>query len=970
VTRGGNTPGRPLSAGSEPRGGAVSNAEAETMLPDGEAPTTTGQRITRGTTLGRYVVIDVVGRGGMGVVVSAYDPELDRKVAIKLLRWTDADAPSASRGAARLLREAQALAKVAHTNVVAVHDVGTVEIEGGAPSVFVAMELLDGEPVADWLVRERPGWREVLAVFIAAARGLEAAHAAGVVHRDFKPENVRLTGSGRVVVLDFGLARASRDADTERSDSGRSAAILDPRLTLSGAVMGTPAFMSPEQAAGQELDAATDQFSFCVSLYLGLYGELPFRGESGLIARATWDGELPPARTSARVPKWLRPVLARGLARDPAARHPGMTELIAALERDPSRRWRTFALVSAVLAAIAVSWWGSSQLAARRDPCEQAAAEIDASWTPARRDAVIAALGDGGDEAYPRRVAGAIDRYADELRERRLAACEADRSGEPGAREDAVVRIACLDRARGHLDALLGLLEQPGEGRVAVALPAVTALPAPSECTDAGALRRSTPVPSDPTLASEVAQLRFELTAAKSIFNTGDAEGSHAALGPLLARARALGFEPLLAEALVDAAWTSLNVAAFDESIALAEEGYLLAEAHGVDVVASTALTVLTIVRTYSRADPELAEWHSRQQEAIVQRLGNPPGRYSRVFADRARLLKAQGDLVGAIALLERADGILADAGIEDSDRVATLDNLGAAYSLAGRSDEALRRFEQALSIAELALGPGHNLRVNVLVHLGQEHWRLGHHGRSIVLMRAALAGARATYNNAHPNLMAVLNSAALVELELDVPHALELLEEAVAVGTRQGEVPSQVRSNLARALVAAGRFERAAEIHRALIAELDRPEQPASDRAYWHNELGDDLLAAGAWRDALREHELASTTLTQATPPLPPSGRARVGAARARLELGDVAAALIDARVGLAATEQDLDQPYRLALARYTLARALRSNRREPELQRALVLAAHRAWAVDMIGSRRELAACLAFVLGANPPL
>ncbi|HWB76730.1 MAG TPA: serine/threonine-protein kinase, partial [Nannocystaceae bacterium] len=402
MSRGGDTPRRVAIVSGEAPTLAPSGAEAETMLPDGRGPPTPAQRLARGSTLGRYVVLDPIGKGGMGVVVSAYDPELDRRVAIKLLRWSEPGSANASRGSARLLREAQALAKVAHVNVVAVHDVGTVAVGEGESSVFVAMELLDGEPMSVWLDRERPPWRTVLDVFVAAGRGLAASHAAGVIHRDFKPENVRLTASGRVVVLDYGLARSSRDSETERSDprqpttdGERSGPAIDPRLTLSGTVMGTPAFMSPEQASGHELDAATDQFSFCASLYLGLYGELPFGPEAGLVARAAWDGELRTPIGSAKVPGWLRAVLVRGLARDPAARFPTMDALLDALQNDPSRRRKTIARVAGLVAALGLCWWGASFIAVRNDPCERAAARIDETWTSARHDRVERALVDG-----------------------------------------------------------------------------------------------------------------------------------------------------------------------------------------------------------------------------------------------------------------------------------------------------------------------------------------------------------------------------------------------------------------------------------------------------------------------------------------------------------------------------------------------------------------------------------------------
>src|SRR3954447_3740640 len=163
------------------------------------APLTHEGGLPKGATIGRYVVLSLIGRGGMGEVYAAYDPELDRKIAIKLLKTRDA---AAADGRARLLREAQAIARLSHPNVVVVYDVGTF-----GESVFIAMEFVDGNTIGYWLEAGQDSWRDVLDVYVAAGRGLIAAHAAGLVHRDFKPENVMITKAGQVRVMDFGLAR-------------------------------------------------------------------------------------------------------------------------------------------------------------------------------------------------------------------------------------------------------------------------------------------------------------------------------------------------------------------------------------------------------------------------------------------------------------------------------------------------------------------------------------------------------------------------------------------------------------------------------------------------------------------------------------------------------------------------------------------------------------------------------------------
>ncbi len=266
-----------------------------------------------GDALGRYRVLEELGSGGAGVVVAAHDPELDCRVAIKVLR-----SPVNEH---RLTREARALAKLAHPNVVAVYDVGSFE---GRP--FVAMELVHGITLRRWIEERARPWREALDVLSSAGRGLAAAHAAGLVHRDFKPDNVMLGDDGRVRVLDFGLVGAPRSGEIALDDG------TSPRATETGALLGTPAYMAPEQFRAEEVDARTDQWSYCATLWEAVYGERPFRGATlRELSRAVVGGALTEPPRDRVVPGWLRRALTRGLAVDRAARHPSMEALLAAI---------------------------------------------------------------------------------------------------------------------------------------------------------------------------------------------------------------------------------------------------------------------------------------------------------------------------------------------------------------------------------------------------------------------------------------------------------------------------------------------------------------------------------------------------------------------------------------------------------------------------------------------------------------
>jgi len=294
---------------------------------------------------GRYVLLEPVGRGGVGEVYAAYDPELDRRVAIKLVR---ADARAWGDLQRRMQREAQAMARVRHPNVVAIHDVGQFR-----DRVFIAMELLEGMTLSAWNRGERRSWEEVRDVFVQAGRGLTAVHASGMVLRDFKPANVWIGDDGLVKVLDFGLARAVA-AQPGHAEPSTGASLLDEDLTRGGIVAGTPAYMAPEQLRGGTVGAAADQFAFCVALYESLWRERPFPG-SGLAqrCRAIESQALDPPAT---VPLWLRTTVLRGLAPDPSARHASMEALVSELGRNRRRRTRVwFAIGAAALLSAAVT---------------------------------------------------------------------------------------------------------------------------------------------------------------------------------------------------------------------------------------------------------------------------------------------------------------------------------------------------------------------------------------------------------------------------------------------------------------------------------------------------------------------------------------------------------------------------------------------------------------------------------------
>ncbi|MBX7083854.1 MAG: serine/threonine protein kinase, partial [Nannocystaceae bacterium] len=330
---------RSLGAGGDDRGGDLAehlaHSAVRARLFGVHAPS---------PTVGRYELQRELGAGGGGMVFAARDPQLDRTVAIKLLHAGRGEGESASARQARMVREAQALARLAHPNVVAIFDVGTYEAPADWPlrklvpdrGVFLAMELIDGVDLRAWSSTPR-SVSAILAVFLAAGRGLQAAHQAGLVHRDFKPSNVLVAGEdppSRVCVVDFGLARSVGAAPPSGAAVLGDGSLDGRTLTESGWVMGTPVYMAPEQHEGHAADARSDQFAFCVALYEALFGVRPFRGRTVAELRASKRaGRITAATAAAPVPAAVADALRRGLATDPAARWPDMAPLLAVLQR-------------------------------------------------------------------------------------------------------------------------------------------------------------------------------------------------------------------------------------------------------------------------------------------------------------------------------------------------------------------------------------------------------------------------------------------------------------------------------------------------------------------------------------------------------------------------------------------------------------------------------------------------------------
>ncbi|HET6581787.1 MAG TPA: serine/threonine-protein kinase, partial [Nannocystaceae bacterium] len=545
--------------------------------------------------IGRHRVERVLGSGAMGIVYEAFDPELDRKLAIKLLHGVADDAPAVTQSRARTKREAQSMARLNHNNVITVYDVG--EHEG---RLYIAMELVQGVPLRKWQSRVPPlHWREVVAAYEQAGAGLATAHRAGLVHRDFKPDNAMMGDDGIVRVLDFGLAQSSGesapsfDADLVSGDPLRS------RVTRTGGLVGTPAYMAPELIEGGSADARSDQFGFCIALWEGLFGERPFRGDDlPALVWALSSGELRPPPKGRNVPAWLVRTLRRGLAARPDERWPSMDALLAELHRGRARRARV--LVAAGLAvAVAAIAGAVAILGARASVCSGGAAELAGVWDDTRRDEIRTAMlatGLGYAASSFERVSATLDARAASWIDAHEEACRATRVREE--RSEAVLdrEMACLHERRAQMSALVDVLAHADAAAVESSIAAAAGVPGPERCLDLQALDRSLAIPEDPQGAAVVAAIRTELARATALERGGDAKGALEIAKEAMTRAEATGFDPIVAEAAERLGAVYERLGDTDDAERELTRAYNLALAIGQDEVAHEAASGMMFV--------------------------------------------------------------------------------------------------------------------------------------------------------------------------------------------------------------------------------------------------------------------------------------------------------------------------------------------------------------------------------------
>ena len=843
-----------------------------------------------GSTVGRYVLQAHIGLGGAGVVFSAYDPTLDRKVALKFLR-AGRDAAEARAG---LWGEAKALARLSHPNIVQVYEIGAFE-----DRIFVAMEFVEGATLRRWQRDQPRSWRETVRTYLQAGEGLAAAHLVGLVHRDFKPDNALVSTKGRVIVLDFGLATAG--LGTAGAPGGR-------RFEVDGVTdgtSGTPRYMAPEQHEGLEVDARVDQYSLCLSLYEALYDEYPFKAEStdkrdpeaelrALVLRKK-EGGIPEPESNRQVPGWIRRILLRGLSPSPSDRYPALEPLLADLRRglNPGHGRRIAAV--GVVAALGLGFLGFNRVHEQRAAiCRGAPAKLAGVWDDARRDEVRSAFAAtrvpyGGDAL--RTVERALDGYAEAWSTMHRDACEATVLRGEQSQELMDLRMECLGQRRQALAARVEIFKKADAMVVEKAPLAAHSLPTLDLCANASALRSVVREPEDAEQRRTIAALRSQSERARALTESGKlAEGEE--LAEATARdARKVQFAPLEADALLVLGYSQETLGKYAEATATLRDAIRAAQKAHADEAVVRALTTLVLVVGGRLAQfPEADQW-ARDADVFVDRVGRGGSLEAQLLSNVAAVAVVRGVPAEALVSMRRALEVQRRISGPEHPLVGKLlSNLAFAAEVAGDPEESLRYSEQALDVIAKTAGPRHPYFGMALVNKSMALLSLRRYDeviadgrRALEILEGTVAPSNLFIAYAAMNLSESLRARgdnddalrvseravsiieAISKDHLDLPEILitrglaeqalgrgeqgvKEIERAVAIcdkaGTGNSAKLARVLWTHGRILIGQGRFERAVgSLERALLVGKEASLDPL-DRAEMHATLAHALFA------------------------------------------------------------------------------------------------------------------------------
>jgi tetratricopeptide (TPR) repeat protein len=854
----------------------------------------------RGTSVGRYIILERLGAGGMSMVYSAYDAELDRKVALKFLHPGAEKLGDLGPVRLRLVREAQALARLSHPHVVSIYDVGTHEGE-----VFIAMELVEGQSLSQWL-QERPrSWRELLVPFQQAGAALAAAHAAGLVHRDFKPSNVLIGTDGRARVVDFGLALPAAPGDATipvlKLPPSERVSERDAVLTRVGLVLGTPAYMAPEQYLARPVDARTDQFSFGVALFEALYGQRPFPpGPDGSFGENVVNGRMIEPPRDRRVPTRLRRIVLRALSVRPEDRYASMDELLTALAPLP-RAHVPWLVVAGAALVVALGVNASRFMPRRADlACADPRQRLAGVWDGERKQRIgeaVAAHGPTAAAAW-RETVGALDTYVAAWSQSRREVCEATRRGRQTV-EARDLRLRCLDWQLEEVRALAALLEGGDESVIARGHLMASRLSPQDQCGDLAAPARP-PRGADAEPVPDV--LRAQIIRARVLFHAGKLKDTIAAAREAAAAARTQGRRSVEAEAL-HVLGTALI---YGGDLAAAEQALwasaAAAEAAGRDEAAANAwMELVYVLGTIGERTPArraLAERCAEQAAAFIDRMGGSERLQAKLDLRRGTVALSAGQYAAAQSHFERAARSLGTHAPRATLLSTALEGLGEALAQQGKLAAGAETLERARALAEQESGP--------------DHPRLGFY----LLDLAGVAAAQGRHDEALARAR----------------RALELTRKEGKAHFLAGDCLVRIGDSLA----ATGRWDEAIDHYRQAVAAYDQKPASARDprRAGALVRLGAALRGKGRLAEAAAEQRRALPLLEEgleAEHPDLAAGLHELGLTLLAQRKPKEAAPLLER--GLAIRERAAVRPADVAATRFALARAVADPARAAQL-------------------------------------
>ena len=852
-----------------------------------------------GTLIGRYFVLKQLGEGGMGVVYAAMDPELNRKVAIKLIRDRSRGASSVARQ--RLMREAQAMARLSHPNVISVFDVGTA-----LGQVFLAMEFIDGGTLRQWL-KEKPRTQpEIVAAFVKAGRGLAAAHAAGLVHRDFKPDNVLVSKSGRVLVTDFGLVRNMRDtmppkdkaadeaavppeALAEASTDEQSAAapqlsspvankssattrpdrlsvksdtLSGPQLTQAGVTVGTVSYMAPEQLISNESGPRSDQFSFCLALYEACYRVAPFAGNNARerVEQMIHQGpRVPPAQYRLPV-RWQRAIL-RGLDATPSARFPSMNALLNVLSRDVGRRRRRRLLVGGAVALITVLTllYIRAQRRSMDAFCSHAPDRLPPMWSDARKREVHKALLSADHHVGAviwKHLAPGLDAYAHQWKKMNRDSCQATLIRREQSAVLYELRNACLDRRYQEFSALTTMMLTADKLTAQRAANAVSEFTPVEVCADVAALSAPTPMPDAPQLRERIRDLYRSIEELKVFEHTGKYSEVVERARAVVQTAQTIGYAPALAEAQYLLARIVFNSGSYDQ----AEKAFIAAAAAAVQGhdtgLAAKAYSALVGLAGSRRRFADADIWEVLAKAELESGPGNP--------STRVRLLLYSCQNAAARRQMAQASAAC-QAAAELAKQQESGESIQKAVVLRGQAnlnfqreylEESLSLFDQSIRLLEKFYGPLHPLVAATLRDKAAVFFAQADYQQAKKTAERALDIDEHSFGSLHAELAdSLMLLARIAVAQGDSRGAIGFAERALA-GTRaslpDGHIKTAVTySALGDVLYQAGRFNDALVNHRAALERLQSTRAHVRAVAATIG-VAEDLLALGQAAQAL----------------------------------------------------------------------------------------------------------------------